>query len=213
MLERLFTSKTRVSIIKLLMFKRKEYHLRDIAKRVGAVPINVSRELDNLQKINLVRFRKVGNLSLYQINADCLIYESLRDIFIRTEYIGDFLREKLSSQKFAFIYGSFALGTEQEHSDIDLFVIGDIKGDAMHKISMDAGDITHREVNYILWDEKTFNERRDHYLFQSMEKIIMLVGDEDEFRGLVDANKKRKEPGNKSPGSRKKGHSHIQKNS
>ena len=43
-----------------------------------------------------------------------------------------------------------------------------------------------REINYILWTENAFNKKvkeRHHLILDMIEKpLIMLVGDEDEFR-------------------------------
>jgi predicted nucleotidyltransferase/predicted transcriptional regulator with HTH domain len=188
MLERLFTSGTRTRLLMALIFNQdREYHLREIARLINSAPINVAKELDNLAKLNLVMLSSKGNLKLYQINKDSPLLPPLRQLFIQTDYLGEELRKYLINAKYAFIYGSFARGEETVKSDIDIFVIGQIKEDNLLKTIQMMEKDTGREINYVLWDEKTFKARKKHPLLKKIaeEKIIMLAGDEDEFRRSI----------------------------
>jgi predicted nucleotidyltransferase len=189
MLERLFTSKTRKGILSLLMFNQdSDFHLRDIARRIGVSPIYASAELKNLAKLNLVSASKKANLTLYRINRGSPILQELRQLFIKTDYFGETAKKFLGEgAKYAFIYGSFARGEETASSDIDMFVIGSIKEDELIRAVQKLEAETSREVNYILWDEKTLHERKGHPLLKKIkaEKILMLKGDENEFRKLI----------------------------
>jgi predicted nucleotidyltransferase len=192
MLERLFTSSTRTEILKLLIFNQdKQYHLRGIARQISHSPIYVSKELANLKALNLVQEEEKGNLRLFQINKDCVILTELRNLFFKTDYIGELIRKELAGKvkkQYAFIYGSFAQGVEKSSSDIDLFVIGDTKEDELIQILQKLESQVEREINYVLWTENVLNERANgHHLLNSIKdnKLIMLVGDEDEFRAKI----------------------------
>jgi len=190
MLEKLFTSKTRTKILTLLMFNQdSEYHLREIARKIKISPIYVSKELANLEQLNLVNKKHKGNLTIYQINEGSVILNELKKIFIKTDYIGELIKNKLSGKvKYTFIYGSFANGTETESSDIDLFVVGDISEDNIITIIQELESKSGREINYVLWTEKVFAQRaKNHHLLRSIKKnkIIMLIGDENEFKKRI----------------------------
>lgn len=190
MLERLFTSKTRTEILKLLLFNQgKEYHLREISRLVKTNPTYVKKELDNLAGLNLIKKQKKANLSIYSLNEKCIFLEELKRIFIKTDYIGELIKKTLSDKaRYVLIYGSFAKGTETESSDIDLLVISEMKEDNLIKIIQKIERETMREINYILWNEKTFNKRaRGHHLLRTIkkDKVIMLIGDENEFRKKI----------------------------
>ena len=190
MLEKLFTSKTRTKVLPLLMFNQdREYHLREIARLINISPIYASKELDNLTKINLVKKVKKANLSIYSINKDCVFLNELKQIFIKTDYLGELITKKVGGKaKYCFIYGSFAKGVEAESSDIDLFVISEMKEDDLVKIIQEVERKTKREVNYVLWNEKTFKQRvKGHHLLKTIKKsrIIMLIGDENEFKQRI----------------------------
>ena len=190
MLEQLFTSKTRIRILSLLMFNQdKEYHLREIARLINISPKYVGKELEKLLKINLVNRYEKGNMNIYSINKDNIILNELKQIFLKTDYLGELIRKWLKDKvKYAFIYGSFAKGEENKSSDIDLFAIGDIKEDELIKIIQKLEKTTNREINYVLWNENTFKQRaKSHHLLKTIKqsKIIMLIGEENEFKKSI----------------------------
>jgi predicted nucleotidyltransferase len=185
MLERLFKSKTRVGILKLLLFRPGEqFHLRDIAKRVGVTPIYASKELANLSKLNIVRREKKANLSLYSLDERCAYLEELRRIFLKTDYLGEEIRREFSDSRYCFIFGSFASGEENKSSDVDLFVVSDAGHDKMMKKVQKLQKRTGREINPVLWDSKAFEEKKKDSFMSTIlnDKVIMLIGDEGKFR-------------------------------
>src|SRR3989344_2776913 len=99
MLKRLFTSTTRIKILLLLLFNQdQEYHLREIGRSINASPRYVSKEMGNLQKINLVRMQKKGTMHLYSINKNSIILPELRLLFLKTDYLGTFIKERLTGK-------------------------------------------------------------------------------------------------------------------
>ncbi len=188
MLEKLFTSKTRYKVLYLLMFNSdKTFHLRELAKIINVTPIYLAKELNNLISLNLVINTKKGNLSLYKINKNNIYLIDLKNMFIKTDYVGEAIKQKLQNRvKFCLIYGSFAKSIESSKSDIDILVISDeIKEKELLNIISDLENIIKREINYILWNTKTFYlKAKDNHLLKTInkDKIIMLIGNENEFR-------------------------------
>jgi len=191
MLESLFTSKSRVKILKLLIFSQEDIHLREIARRTDVTPPYVKKEIEKLRKLNLVTETRRGNQKIFKINKSSPIYEDLKRMFLKTEVLGDVIKESLENEdiKYALIFGSFAKGEENEKSDIDLLVIGSLKEESILKIVRDSESKTGREINYILWNEKEFEKRakEGHHLLKDIiiKPVIMLIGDFDEFRRAV----------------------------
>ena len=191
MLEHLFTSKTRIRILNLLMFNQeKDYHLREISRLISASPIHVAKELDNLARLNLVKKLKKANLNIYSINKECIFLSELKQIFLKTDYFGELIKKAINNKaKYCFIYGSFARGQETESSDIDIFLVSEIKEDEIIKIIQSLEKITMREINYVLWNEKTFDQRaaKGHHLLREIKKskTIMLIGEENEFKKQI----------------------------
>ena len=192
MLERLFTSTTRVNILEeFLLNPGNEYHIRGLARIVKATPIYVQKELKNLESIGLLDSRKKGNMMLYKIRTKSLIAEDLKRIFLKTESIGQAIMKDLDTQKikFAFIFGSFAKGSETSTSDVDMLIIGDVnEDDAMRSISKTEKRIG-REINFILWTEEEFLEKVEKGipLIKEISKtpVIMIAGEEDELKRAI----------------------------
>ncbi len=191
MLEKLFTSKTRIRILELLIFNpNRQFHLREISRKIKITPIYVKKELQNLKELNLILESKKGNLNLFQINKNSPIFTELKNIFIKTKYFGELIKKSLKKLKidFAFIFGSFARGIESKESDIDLFVIGNVKENELLKIIQKIEKQTGREINYILWKKSLFVKRaKKHHLLNEIAKnpIILLVGDENELGKII----------------------------
>lgn len=168
----------------------REFHLRELSREVKITPIYVKKELQNLEELNLVLKTKKGNLSLFQINRNSLIFTELKSIFMKTEYFGELAKKSLKKLKidFAFIFGSFAKGIERKESDIDLFVVGDANENDLLQIIQKIEKRTGREINYILWKKTVLMKRaKKHHLLNEIARnpIIMLIGDENEFRKII----------------------------
>jgi predicted nucleotidyltransferase len=188
MLERLLTSKTRLEILKLLLFNPDEQlHLREISRKIKTTPVYVRKELKNLEELNLVTMSKKANLSLFSANKKSPIHTELRNILMKTEYFDGLARKTLEGMQidYAFIYGSFARGMENKTSDIDLFIIGNLAEDQLADSIRKIEDKTKREVNYMLWSRKEFLQKAGkHHLLREIGRnpIVTLIGDENELR-------------------------------
>jgi len=163
MLDKIFTSKTRVKILTLFLINpEKEMFVREV-ERITKENINaVRRELSNLEQIGLLRSKKQGNMKYYSVNKDFPIYEELKSIILKTEGVAKVINDNLSQIgeiKLAFIYGSFALGKENEGSDIDIFLVGELDEDKIIKEILKLEKTLSREINYALFSEDEFRER------------------------------------------------------
>ena len=83
-LERLFTSRTRVSLLGLFLLNpEREVHVREIS-RITALNINaVRRELANLEEIGLLTSCTRGNARFYTVNIAFPIYQELVSVFLK----------------------------------------------------------------------------------------------------------------------------------
>ncbi len=195
MLERLFTSKTRVGILsQFFLNPGSEYHIRGMARMIHATPILVQRELKNLEQLGLLKKRSVGRMVLYRLDEGASIAGELRRIFLKTESLGARLLAGISKGerkkiRFALIYGSFAKGVEVASSDVDLLVVGNVDEDVVLKSVMRTERETGRQVSLVLWTESEFLEKAGLGIPLVRElaetPVIMIVGDSDEFGRFV----------------------------
>lgn len=191
-LESLFRSRALILILKLLFLNSSgEFYANDIARKTDLAPSTIAKEMPLIQNIGLVIRRSQGNLVFYKINNQSVIFNELKRIFLKFEMLDEIISRDLPKDKikYALIYGSFAKGTESQSSDIDLLVIGDINEDLLLRSISKSEKTIGREINYLLWKEEEFSERlaRKIPLIKEISKtpIIMIVGDESEFKRLV----------------------------
>jgi predicted nucleotidyltransferase/predicted transcriptional regulator with HTH domain len=183
MLEKLFTSRTRVKLLTLfLMNPGKAFYVREIARATDENVNAVRRELANLEAIGLIQSERRGNAKYFQVNREMPLYHELSGMILKTEGIANVLQESLSELgvDVAFLYGSFARGTAGAESDIDLFIIGEISEEKLILLMQEVEKKLSREINYVLFTRNEFEQRkkeRDPFVTNVLkEPKIMLIG-------------------------------------
>lgn len=163
-LENLITSRVKRNLLKLFLTNPgTEFYIRDIARRVSEPPNAVYRELGYLEKAGLVAPRRAGNLKYYSVVRESPVYPALKKIIYATIGFGDYLTEKLKEAgqiDLAFIYGSVARNEETSKSDIDLFVVGNIDEEDVHRLVSQMEEDIGRPVNYTLMDKAEYIKRK-----------------------------------------------------
>lgn len=184
----------------LLVNPGKEFHVRELARRTGENINSVRRELGKLERVGLLKSRLEANLKYYAVDTACPIYGELVSIFLKTRSVGDVVRDgpgSLGKVKQAFIYGSFARGEAGLKSDIDLFVVGAVDEEALVKKVHALEEKLSREINYALFTEEEFRERKrkgDPFVKNVLKgSRIALVGGEGNERGRAGATGKTQE--------------------
>ncbi|MGV8152121.1 MAG: nucleotidyltransferase domain-containing protein [Candidatus Nanoarchaeia archaeon] len=186
MIEKLFTSKNRVKILGYLFFNKSESHIREISKELKISPSAVKGEIDNLNKIGIVR--KQENKII--LDKECNIVPELKSILIKTDFIVDPIKKsvnKIHKIEFAFIFGSFANGKFKNESDVDLLIIGEIKSFDFYKQINPVEKEINREINPVVWTKESLIKEKNSGFIKEIfsKKILMIKGDENEIRKIV----------------------------
>lgn len=192
MLNKLFSSKTRVEILKLFLFNADvSFYQRQVSQLTNQPIRGVQREVVKLRKIGFLERSVQGNRIYYKVNKNTPIFEDLKNIFFKSIGIAEALKENLKSKKIkiAFIYGSYARGEESLQSDIDLMVIGNITSKELSAILSKPKKELMREINYAVFLLNEFISKaiqRDHFINSVLkEKKIFIIGSEDELKGFI----------------------------
>jgi len=187
--------KVRSSVLALLFCRSDEsFYFREIERFIGMGRGAVQRELENLVNAGLVIRRKQGNQVYYQANLKSAIFSELKSLMIKTAGVSGVLREALMPLEeritTAFIYGSFAKGTETADSDVDVLVIGDVKFSEVVDRLGAVQEPLGREVNPSVYPADEFITKvseGQHFVTSLIDAPkIFLIGDEDVFAGLVE---------------------------
>jgi len=192
MLNKLFSSKTRVEILKLFLFNsNNSFYQRQISNLTAQSIRGVQREVDKLNGIGIIERSIQGNRIYYKLNKKCPIAQDLKNIFFKSVGIAEVLRDNFKEKKIklAFIYGSYAKGEESLLSDIDLMVIGDISSKELSSILSKPKKELMREINYVVFSLNEFINKamqKDHFINSVLkDKKIYIMGSENELKGFI----------------------------
>jgi predicted nucleotidyltransferase len=193
-LDALFTSQARVEVLKLFFLRSSTRHyLREISSMTDQPVRAVQRELARLQNVGLLQSSTEGNRKYFQANRQSPVFPELRSLMIKTVGIGEELKSALQERtdaiEVAFIFGSFAKGTETASSDIDLMVIGEMTSRDLSGYLSPLKDELARELNPIVIRAKEFQanaEKGDTFTQTILEDPkIFVIGDEDGLQVLA----------------------------
>ena len=193
MLHKMFSSKVRIELLStFFLHPEKSFYLRELERITGEDYKNISTELKNLESIGLLTSSKSGNLKYFHVNPGFLIYSELKSIFFKVRGAPGLLKQTLSDDKdveYAFIYGSFAAGIENEMSDIDLMVVGGMPLENVLKRLREPEKLLGRDINPSIFQISEIKQRmkdQDPFISRIIaEPKIMLIGNEDDLRRLA----------------------------
>ena len=188
----LFGAYRRDALALLLLHPEASFHVREMARVTGKAPGTMLRELNALAGAGVLTKRAVGNQVHFQANAECPIYEDLRNILKRTAGVADVLRESLEPLAgridVAFVYGSVARGDEGPGSDIDLMIVGEAGfADVVGALSQ-AHEVLRREINPTVYPAAEFRlkSREEPFLARVLaDKKIFVIGNQDDLGKLA----------------------------
>jgi len=168
------------------------FYLRQVVRSTGLGMGVVNRELIALADAGILNRDSKGKEIHYTANKDCPIFEELVGLVVKTFGVADVLREALAPLakriKVAFIYGSFADGTQNQASDIDVMVIGSVKFTEVAIELGNAQEKLRREVNPTVYSVKEFRAKlsaKHHFLTSVLKgEKIFLIGSERELGKL-----------------------------
>jgi predicted transcriptional regulator with HTH domain len=179
MLKSLFSSSIRADVLSLLLNSPDEqFYIREIAKLLRKNPSGVKRELDNLEKMDIVTSEKIVNLKYFQANKDSPLFSELKNLITKSLGLPGALKAVLraSGAKAASIYGPYAEGNDVD--SVDLFVIG-----ALPSLAKELKDLERRfdqKIDCIMMDEDEYRlkkKKRDSNLKKILSgKRITLIG-------------------------------------
>ncbi len=193
-LDALFTSQARVEVLKLFFLRSSGRHyLREISSLTDQPVRAIQRELARLEDAGLLISSVEGNRKYFRANRQSPVFPDLRALMVKTAGIEDQLKKVLQERsdaiRSAFIFGSFARGSETSTSDIDLMVISDMTSRELSGYLSPLKAELDRELNPVTIRVHEFRdnvEKGDSFTQTIMEEPkIFLIGDEDGLQALA----------------------------
>lgn len=186
--------KSRRAILALLYGRPdEEFYLREIAREAGTSPSSLQRDLSVLSEAGIIERSEHGRQVYFRANRTCPVFDELRGLVAKTFGVADVLKEALARHssriRVAFVYGSIARGEERAGSDVDVFVIGDVKFADISKSLRAAEARLGREINPTIYPDEEFIAKArggDHFVQSVLEgEKLFLIGDELELQRLA----------------------------
>jgi len=182
-------SKLRTALLNLYFTnEERAFYLRELERILDLPVANIRRELLKLEKDGLFKTERKGNLAYYSLNHSYPLFKEIESIIRKTSGIKETLRDalcKIKGIRSAFIYGSFAKGTEGHISDIDLFILGNADEFRIIKTLKPIERKVQREINYTLYSFREYKARKhnnDPFIADILKyPKIFLIGDENEL--------------------------------
>ena len=159
------------------------FYVRELAGLIDEDPGNLSRELRKLEEEGLFYSVERANAKFYSLNKNHPLFSEIKKIVLKTEGVAGRLKDlldKYNGISLAFIYGSYARGTEKKGSDVDLILVGEF---SESKITRELRSLEHqlnREMNFTPYTQAEFekeSQKQGSFLNEIVQsKIILLKG-------------------------------------
>ncbi|OGF47632.1 MAG: hypothetical protein A2452_07450 [Candidatus Firestonebacteria bacterium RIFOXYC2_FULL_39_67] len=177
----------------------RDYYMQELGRLIGKKPGVFQKALEALSKEGVLKSEYRANARYFRANEEYPLYAELKSIVKKTSGMIPEIKSVIITMqgiKFAFLYGSYAKGKENSASDIDIFLVGVVDDSKLLKVIENLENKIKREINYRIIPQKELlsllREKDPFILSIFSDKIIMLKGDEYEFRGIFNTKSRKK---------------------
>lgn len=194
MLEQLFGSKTRVSLLRLFLNNPdKFFYVRELSRNLEIHLNSIRRELDNLEKIGIISshtkidFEKElekeirDNKKYYKLNNNFVFVEELRSLLIKARLIMEKSLvskvESIGKIHFFLLSGIFV---GRQGASVDMLIVGNVNKSKFQKLIKLFEKELGQSINYAILKKEDFNYRMnvtDKFLYDLLERKNMIIID------------------------------------
>lgn len=181
MLEQLFSSRTRVKLLRLFLVNEEQsYFIREIGRKIKEHINSTRRELNNLEKFGLVKSYGERRKKYYIVNKDFLLYPELKSLIFKAQVIMEknFIKrvQKMGGIKLMVLTGFFC-GFDDTLTDV--LIVGSVNRRKIKRLFCDFQMNFDRNIHYTVMSKKEFDYRNnltDRFLYHILEnKKIVLI--------------------------------------
>lgn len=130
-------------------------HPREMARQLGRPPQAVGRELRRLAAAGILTSETIGRARRYRVDEASPIAAEVRSLVAKTIGIEARLRAALATVpgvEEAYLYGSYARGTERSTSDLDVLVVGAVDRATLSERLVELEQDLGRDVNVTAYE-------------------------------------------------------------
>ncbi|KAF0221273.1 MAG: DNA polymerase beta domain-containing [Geobacteraceae bacterium] len=186
-LELLFGSRTRANLLGWFFGHTEETgNARQLAEVLQEDAADLGREMALLEEAEILRSSRKGTLKHYRANTSCPFYQELKGLVLKTAGAAGQLRSALRALdgvSYALVYGPYAEGEEEAHSDIEVMIIGDIDLPRLDILMEELEKNLGRTIHYVVYEPQEFaakKQAKNGFIMEVLQgQTIMLAGDRD----------------------------------
>jgi predicted nucleotidyltransferase len=180
----LFRSEMQIQMLAMLLLQpERSWTLHELSGALGSPQSSVHRELGRAESAGIIRRDATARPHRFSAATDDAFYEPLADLLRRSIGVEEQLRAALDRPDVhaAVIHGSWASGTRQPNSDIDVLVVGDADLRELRRLVRPIGKEAGRTVDITLLRDREFGQllgERSSFARRVLEApVTVLVGD------------------------------------
>ena len=153
-------NKTTIKVIRLL--DGGPTHLRDISARLETSPGYISKILDTLNKQGITEETKERNKKIIRLNDGNVLFRRIKAIINIENILTKKGFRRLNKDHNLGIYGSIADGTNDEYSDIDMWIYGVKIDSSIQPIIRELENELKRKINLLILNKKRLESIKDN---------------------------------------------------
>lgn len=178
MLKRLFTSNTRIKLLKtFLMNPKEEFFIRELTRKLNEQINSVRRELDNLKKMGLLKAKIRNRKKFYCINDKFYVLNELTGLVLKEPSTDKRVAkdlEKFGELKLLVLSGFFV---NKESTPVDMLIVGEIDREKLTDY-LNNEIASNRPVRFTVLSEEDYKYRincNDRFLTEIINNESNLV--------------------------------------
>ena len=157
-------------------------HIRDIAEKLNTSPGYIHTIVSFLKKENLIIKKKEKNRKIIYINNKNALIKNIRSLINIEKLRKSKSFNKLVKYGPAGIYGSFANGTNDKNSDLDLWIYTNKKLISFQNMLRNLENELDTKVNLLILNKNKISElKKEDHEFYIRLKLTSIVFGEDIF--------------------------------
>ncbi len=163
MLEQLFSSRTRVKLLRLFLTNpTTAFYVRELTRKIDEQLNSVRRELANLTSLGMVTAHDNADKKFYQLNPEFVLNDELKALLIKSQLLTEqaLIRRIREAGKIRYLAltGSF-VGSKQVPTD--MLIVGKVDKLLLTRIIDRFQRDMGREINYTVLTTREYSDRRD----------------------------------------------------
>ena len=182
MIDQLFGSRTRVKLLRLFLTNAGvRYYVRQLTRKIGERINSVRRELDNLEKIGLLKSDIAGQKKYYQVDTNFTLFQELKSLVLKSQLTLEKNLARNIKQIGQISYLALTgILTGVPQAKTDILIVGKVNRKKLRKLINKFHKEFEKRIRYTVMTRKEFEYRNnltDKFLYDILENKKVVVID------------------------------------